>query len=528
MPLSSLPLRATLTTLGLLVFSLAQAATITVNSNFEGEPAGVCTLQAAVRAANTDTAVAACAAGTGPDTIVFNAVVFSGGAANTIGFTAPLAGTIDALRVTQTLTIDATAVGNVVLRRSGAANIPDFRLINLYDAADPINGASQKLTLRHITVTGGKLSASSATQDPTSTAYNNGGGIAARGALEIYDSLISNNRTAGGYTAHGGGIFAATTLLLQQSDVLGNATQGANALGGGIAAEAVALVQARVASNTTAGLNASGGGIFAVGVYAIDSTIAANGTAGVNAAGGGVHANQISLERSTVWDNFTGNDNSPGGGVYASTAALTNSTLSANYTLGARSNGGGIYNDGRLVLRNSTFVDNRVAQSGSDGNAIYLGDESGNLDMASTLLVRNSAIAPRATIATSGSKTSTGGNNLVIGTLANVTLPADTITNCAVAVVDDLAANGGATQTHALPLGSCAIDHGGNPQALATDQRGATFARIRGASADIGAFEVQATAPVAATPAPGPGVFALFALALAVFVAARRTGNIAQ
>jgi hypothetical protein len=53
--------------------------------------------------------------------------------------------------------------------------------------------------------------------------------------------------------------------------------------------------------------------------------------------------------------------------------------------------------------------------------------------------------------------------------------------------------NGGATQTHALFKGSPAID-AGNTFATGLgifDQRSSPFARVSGAAADIGAYEVQ-------------------------------------
>ena len=72
-------------------------------------------------------------------------------------------------------------------------------------------------------------------------------------------------------------------------------------------------------------------------------------------------------------------------------------------------------------------------------------------------------------------------------------LPPDTL-------VDDpqllpLADNGGATATHALSETSPALDAGDNGAGLATDQRGAGFARTEGARTDIGAFELQAEPP---------------------------------
>ncbi len=52
-----------------------------------------------------------------------------------------------------------------------------------------------------------------------------------------------------------------------------------------------------------------------------------------------------------------------------------------------------------------------------------------------------------------------------------------------------LANNGGLTQTLALLAGSPAINTGGNPAALAFDQRGTGFPRTVGSSTDVGAFE---------------------------------------
>jgi hypothetical protein len=54
-----------------------------------------------------------------------------------------------------------------------------------------------------------------------------------------------------------------------------------------------------------------------------------------------------------------------------------------------------------------------------------------------------------------------------------------------------LSFNGGPTQTHALRLGSPAINKGSNPAALPFDQRGAPFKRKLGPKVDIGAFERQ-------------------------------------
>ena len=79
-----------------------------------------------------------------------------------------------------------------------------------------------------------------------------------------------------------------------------------------------------------------------------------------------------------------------------------------------------------------------------------------------------------------------------------------------------LAANGGATRTHALSPASPALERGSNPNALATDQRGVGYVRDAGPGTDIGAYEAQGqgTEPVAL-----PGLRSWGALALAAILA---------
>lgn len=83
-----------------------------------------------------------------------------------------------------------------------------------------------------------------------------------------------------------------------------------------------------------------------------------------------------------------------------------------------------------------------------------------------------------------------GSNALVQSPESNVAPPPDTITGVDPQLAP-LAYNGGATRTHALEIGSVAIDAGSNPQDLASDQRGAPYARVVGTAADIGAFELD-------------------------------------
>jgi hypothetical protein len=80
-----------------------------------------------------------------------------------------------------------------------------------------------------------------------------------------------------------------------------------------------------------------------------------------------------------------------------------------------------------------------------------------------------------------------GSHNLIRTAVANV--PGDTKAGCP--LLGPLRDNGGPTWTHALYSGSPAINTGNNALTLPYDQRGAPFARVAKAIADIGAYEVQ-------------------------------------
>jgi hypothetical protein len=83
-------------------------------------------------------------------------------------------------------------------------------------------------------------------------------------------------------------------------------------------------------------------------------------------------------------------------------------------------------------------------------------------------------------------KTLSGSNNLING--ADCIIPGLIVFGDP--LLAPLANNGGPTKTHALGVGSAAIDQGLNPHDFAHDQRLAGHERVFGAAADIGAFEV--------------------------------------
>jgi hypothetical protein len=167
---------------------------------------------------------------------------------------------------------------------------------------------------------------------------------------------------------------------------------------------------------------------------------------------------------------------------------VTNTTVSGN----SASSGAGISTSRPLHLANSTIAFNHSIDTA--GGVMFL--LSGVYDSEGTLTAQSSVIASNATDGSGAADlgadavlAASGANNLVTDADAAITLPGDTLASDPLLL--PLAANGGPTMTHALDIGSPALDTGNNAAALDFDQRGDGFARVAGAAADIGAFEVQ-------------------------------------
>jgi predicted outer membrane repeat protein len=144
----------------------------------------------------------------------------------------------------------------------------------------------------------------------------------------------------------------------------------------------------------------------------------------------------------------------------------------------ATNNGGAIYNKAGVILVNATIADNAAEGQGgaifNDGasswskNTIWFGNVGADGSCSGDAGVQNSQ-----------------GYNLGDDTTCNLTATGDiTTSNPLLGPMQD---NGGPTWTHALLLGSPAIDHGTNTGCPATDQRG--MPRPHNGVCDIGAFE---------------------------------------
>ncbi|HEY0232960.1 MAG TPA: choice-of-anchor Q domain-containing protein [Dokdonella sp.] len=314
------------------------------------------------------------------------------------------------------------------LRIEGTAGGGKTAVVRPPDApAFPIfSVVSGDLTLQHLQISGGRADFAG---------YGGGGGISSNATLTLIDSMVSGNSSA--TNGGGGGIYSVGPLTLIDSTVSGNSAESATSWGGGIAAK------------------------YPVSV--IDSTI--SGNSAVNAGGGmaifGLANPTLMISNSTVAGNSVSQGNA--GGIFVNidtVATISNSTVAFN-TTNASGTGAGIFVNG--------------------GN---YGD--GQLALSSTLVSGNLSGKYTQDIAAATSITVSGSRNLARVWSAQITLPNDTLTCSAdVAALGD---NGGPTQTVRLLANSCAID-GGARNTLQYDQRGAGFARVVGANADIGAFE---------------------------------------
>jgi uncharacterized repeat protein (TIGR02543 family) len=274
--------------------------------------------------------------------------------------------------------------------------------------------------------------------------------VSGLGDLILNNLTLQNGCANDGSVGAGGAIFNRGTLGLDTVTISNNEALRS---GGAIHNDGdLTLTRSTVSNNAVTATEAGGGGIVNRGtMQVLQSTISGNDGAG---AGGGV-------------DTGLGN------------AAFANSTVSGNTSEG---DGGGIFNRSpSTTVVNSTVALNRGTNSVAPGlgSGIYV--DSGTVTLSNSLVVQQVNGA-------NCSGVSGGGNNLA----DDGTCPTATVT--ATPLIGSLADYGGTTETHALLLGSPAIDTGSNTicnasPVSAVDQRGVS--RPQGTTCDIGAFELH-------------------------------------
>jgi predicted outer membrane repeat protein len=304
----------------------------------------------------------------------------------------------------------------------------------------------------------------------------------ATGDLDIRDNLTIRGQGVGVTTIDAGmldrifQVFAGITLNLENLTITGGnltgSADGAGIRNSGTTTLTNVEVTGNIAADSAGGINNSGLMII------VDSTISNNEAGG---SGGGIrNTGTLEVTRSTISGNITGRD---GGGLFnagAGTATLSNATFSGNE---AARDGGAIRNTATVAATNNTMTLNSAISS---GGAI---SNSGAFTLQNNLIIDNIAAVD---VEVEGSYISLGSN--LTGLIGGATgFGATDILNVIdpTPVLDStLADNGGPTLTHALLLGSIAIDAGINTNTDALEQRGST--RILGTNVDIGAIEFGA------------------------------------
>ncbi len=372
-----------------------------------------------------------------------------------------------------------------------------------------------------------------------------GGGIYNQDTLTLTNSTVNENVAEFG----GAGLFLlAGTTEINNTQIISNTSE--SGAGGGIANDSndpnalggtLIIRNSEVSSNTVT-TNSGGGGIYNYNgdVTLIDSAVNNNSapvTSGIYSTGSADAPASLTILRSTIADNmggWTGGIESRGfGATHISdslirgnsgtdyggfknfaTATLTNTTISGNTAgpvaeddarrvenaLGGGVAVGGIFNFNAMTLTHVTIVGNGSADVGCCNDQFVGGLAAFN----GTMTVRNSLIAENT--ASTDNPSYSEHPACLIDSRATFVASGDSIADDAectdftivadVQVVDELADNGGNTQTHALQAASPAIDLGDSATCAATDQRGVARPTDGNGDAvaqcDAGAYEAPA------------------------------------
>ena len=293
-----------------------------------------------------------------------------------------------------------------------------------------------------------------------------GGAFISNGdSVSITDSSFDNNFAN---TSGGGGAYISNSdhVTLARSSFNGNfSTSGA---GGG------AFI--------------SHGGNFTCIDTSFNQNILHSGT------GGGLyssHGGDSTIDGCLFYDNHATGAGNIAGGAYLSFGGMglvQNSTFSGNSSAAV---GGGLYfSSPTMSFNNITVANNSLSDPGAMGSGLF--NSAGSTEISNSILSNNNGVAMNC----GGAAFTSLGNNI------------DDDASCALAgagdknvdpLLDPIADNGGLTMTHAIKIGSPAMDAGNNATCLAVDQRDAVrpFDGDQNGSSicDIGAFESQDACP---------------------------------
>jgi hypothetical protein len=226
-----------------------------------------------------------------------------------------------------------------------------------------------------------------------------------------------------------------------------------------------------------------GGGIYNDGEATVVSSTLSDNEA--QTGGGILNAGELTVAASTLFGNRAAQY---GGGIANSAqATVSNSTLSGNV---AELGGGGLANAHTATIRHTTITNNQVA-AGLGAGVVSLGAAS--TEVRSTIIAANQADDVGFLFSPTNSFISTGFNLVGDGNAVGAFQQAGDLVGVAPRL-GPLSDNGGPTLTHALLLGSPAINAGDPTDVVGAgdvplfDQRGSTQ-RKRADRIDIGSWE---------------------------------------
>lgn len=356
---------------------------------------GNCSIREAIVAANTDSAVDACTAGSGADTINARGTFVLTTADNDANGLPVISSTI--------------RINNASISRASEAAA--FRIFAV--------ASTGNLALNAVTVRGGL-----APDCPNQAGDVCGGGIANGGTLSVHSSRIVNNAATGSaFSVEGGAIYTNGTATVASSVVSGNSATNtgssfSQAVGGGIVNTGTLNVRAsRFNGNVTScsgsgspfGCFSLGGAIYnSVGTLGMKSSEVASNTASCSgsscfAVGGGITNDDISdVDSSRVNGNTASCSASGctaiGGGIgFFGTVNLTNSQVIDNTascsTSDCLARGGGLDNccDGTLNVTSSRVANNTVSAPLGTALGGGLMSDSGTVTLTRSSVTSNAA-----------------------------------------------------------------------------------------------------------------------------------------
>ncbi|MBK8023209.1 MAG: hypothetical protein IPK19_17725 [Chloroflexi bacterium] len=410
----------------------------------------------------------------GTDTITFDPIFF--GTARTITPSATLV-------IASDLTLDGP--GANLLTLSGGGSLRVFMVESGVDA-----------TIQNVTISDGHSS-------------EFGGGIHNQGMLTIHGSTFTvNEANWGGAVWNSGTLVVTDTIFDTNTSTLGSGifNEGGTVTVGG----------STFSVNTTS----AGAGIYSWhgGTVNVDDSTFRGNTA---YSAGSIYTwlgSVVTVSNSTFRHNFASADGGSievgsGGSVTVTNSLFRNNTANSG-------NGGALLNiDGTLTVINCTFSDNFAGSQGGGIFSLRGVTTIANATFHDSGIAADSDISP-AILRLDNSLLSmspcyggliTGANNIA-STGNGSGCPATEYANL---LFDELADNGGPTQTFALLPGSPAIDAGNNAlipadtadmdgdgnttEPIPFDQRGAGYPRVMGTSVDAGAVEFNSLPVVTVT-----------------------------